>query len=89
LQDGEKTIKIFGKDVEVKARIFNVTGLSAHADRNELLQWLSGFKQPPKQTFVVHGEKDSANALAETLQQKGWHAKVPVYLEEAELFQNI
>jgi metallo-beta-lactamase family protein len=89
LQQGEKTIKIFGKDVPVKAKVFTINGLSAHADRNELLDWLKGFEKPPLQTFVVHGEAESANALCETLKIKGWNASVPFYLENIELFRNI
>jgi metallo-beta-lactamase family protein len=57
LQDGEDTIRIYGQDVPVRAKVFNIKGLSGHADRNELLQWLDGFKNPPQQTFIVHGEK--------------------------------
>ena len=89
LQRGEKTIKIFGKDVPVKAKIFTINGLSAHADRSELLDWLRGFEKPPQQTFVVHGESASANALCDTLKIKGWNAVVPHYLENIELFRNI
>ncbi|HSD14816.1 MAG TPA: MBL fold metallo-hydrolase, partial [Flavobacterium sp.] len=72
LQNGEKTIRIFGQEIEVNAKIFTIHGLSAHADRNELLQWLSGFKQPPQRTFVIHGEADSAGALCDTLKEQGW-----------------
>ena len=89
LQDGAKTIRIFGQDVPVKAKVFTITGLSAHADKDELLKWLGGFKAPPKQTFIVHGESESANALAETLSAMGWNATVPYYLENVELFKNI
>ena len=89
LQDGEKTIRIFGQEIEVKAKIFTIHGLSAHADRNELLQWLSGFKQAPMRTFVIHGEKGSAGALCNTLNEQGWNAQVPSYMDEIELFNNI
>jgi len=89
LQDSAKTIRIFGQDVPVKAKVFTITGLSAHADKDELLKWLGGFKAPPKQTFIVHGESESANALAETLSAMGWNATVPYYLENVELFKNI
>jgi metallo-beta-lactamase family protein len=89
LQDGAKTISIFGQDIQVKAKVFTITGLSAHADKDELLKWLSGFKKVPKQTFVVHGESESAHALADTLSAKGWNATVPHYLENVELFKSI
>jgi metallo-beta-lactamase family protein len=89
LQEGAKTIRIFGQDVPVKAKVFTINGLSAHADRDELLRWLSGFTKAPGQTFVIHGEAESANALADTLKDKGWNATVPHYLENVELFKNI
>jgi metallo-beta-lactamase family protein len=89
LQEGAKTIRIFGHDVPVEAKIFTINGLSAHADRDELLRWLSGFKEPPKQTFLVHGEAESANALATTLTGKGWNVTVPHYLENLQLFKNL
>lgn len=89
LQNREPTLRIFGQDVPVKAKVFTINGLSAHADRSELLDWLNGFEQAPKQTFVVHGEKESAKALCDTLTEKGWNAHVPHYLESVELFQHI
>jgi metallo-beta-lactamase family protein len=54
-----------------------------------LLDWLKGFENPPKVTFVVHGEKESAGALCNTLQEWGWNAQVPFYLENVELFNNV
>jgi metallo-beta-lactamase family protein len=89
LQQGAKTIRIFGQEVPVKAKVFTINGLSAHADRDELLRWLSGFKKPPEQTFVVHGETESAGALSNSLSGRGWKATVPCYLENVELFKNI
>ncbi len=89
LQDGADTVRIFGQDVTVRARTFTINGLSAHADRDELLRWVDGFKKPPKQTFIVHGEAESANALAQALAARGWAATVPHYLENVQLFKNI
>lgn len=89
LQRGDTSIRIFGQDVPVRAKVFTVKGLSGHADRNELLNWLSAFTQIPEHTFLVHGDKESAGALCQTLVDKGWHAKVPHYLENAELFNDI
>lgn len=88
LQDGVDSIRIYGKDIPVRAKVFNIKGLSGHADRNELLLWLDGFQQPPAMTFVVHGEKESAGALCDTLKTKGWNAHVPHYLETIELFKH-
>ena len=89
LQEGAKTISIFGHDIPVEAKILTINDLSAHADKDELLRWVEGFKKPPQQTFVVHGESESANAFAQTLAARGWNAIVPHYLENVQLFKNI
>jgi metallo-beta-lactamase family protein len=86
LQDGEQEIKIHGQFVPVRARIESIGSLSAHADVGELMRWLGGFKRPPRTTFIVHGEEDSANALRERIEKEmGWHAVVPTYKEIVEL----
>lgn len=78
LVDGAKRVRIFGHDIPVRAAIHSVDGLSAHADRNALLAWAGGFRKPPAQTFVVHGEAEAAQALADALSQKpGWKVRVP------------
>jgi metallo-beta-lactamase family protein len=61
---------MFGHDVRVRARVERLDGLSAHADRDEILRWLGGFDHPPKQTYLVHGEPTAAQSLAETMGQK-------------------
>jgi len=86
LQDGEPMVKIFGEEVPVKCHVKTINGLSAHADQQELLQWLDNFKESPKLTFITHGETASANTLAEKLKAKNWNAMVPQYLETCELF---
>ena len=65
-------------DVAVRARIYTIGGLSAHADRDALLGWLGNFTVPPKQTFVVHGEAATAQGFAATIREKfGWQAEAP------------
>ncbi len=62
----------------MRASIHTLGGFSAHADQQALLGWADGFKQAPRQTFVVHGEEAAALALAERLQtDKGWTVSVP------------
>ena len=52
--------------------------LSAHADRGELLRWLSGFSHPPQHVFVVHGEAEASEALRERIQRElDWPVSVP------------
>lgn len=81
LLDGDQVVKIFGQDVQVKARIEALETLSAHADYQELINWLKSSEHPhPKQVFVVHGEPNAADAFRLQLQdQLGWQAKVPDY----------
>ncbi|MBL9100941.1 MAG: MBL fold metallo-hydrolase [Myxococcales bacterium] len=79
LQDGAATLRIHGQDIPVRARVETIHGLSAHADRQELLRWLRGFKRAPRQTYVVHGEPPAAEALAATIRAElGWAASVAV-----------
>lgn len=77
LQEGAKFLRIHGNDVQVQARIELVDGLSAHADRDELLRWARGFEVAPAQTWVVHGEPRASQALATHLHQElGWRSAV-------------
>ncbi|NJN26385.1 MAG: MBL fold metallo-hydrolase [Cyclobacteriaceae bacterium] len=88
--DGEEKIKMFGYEIPVRCHVEKIEGLSAHADRSELLDWLSNFKSHPKNTFIVHGEPKSAENFADTIREKmGWNVTVPQYLETMELFRGI
>lgn len=75
--DGAATVRLLGEPHPVRARVFTIGGLSAHADRAALLGWLKGFRQPPRQTWVVHGESLPAHALRDELRRWGWTADVP------------
>jgi metallo-beta-lactamase family protein len=76
--DGAPSVRIFGEDYPVRARVFTIGGLSAHADQSALLGWLGRFRKPPRQTWVVHGEPLAANALKEQIQKRlRWPAAVP------------
>jgi len=63
-------VRIFGEEYKVKAKVVQINGISAHADRNEMLNWLKSFKSPPKQIFLVHGEIESAKAFGAFLEDK-------------------
>ncbi len=90
LVSGEKNIQIYGIPVPVKAKIYNLKGLSAHADQGELLEWAEGFIEKPKMAFLIHGEVKASQALADELKKKyGWQTIVPEYLESFELFDGI
>ncbi|MGE5469238.1 MAG: MBL fold metallo-hydrolase RNA specificity domain-containing protein [Bacteroidota bacterium] len=70
LVDGARLVHIFGEPVPVRARIYTVGGLSAHADQAGLLGWLGGFRKPPGHTFVVHGEAGAAAKFAAAIEEK-------------------
>lgn len=90
LVDGEATIRIFGEEVPVKCKVENMTSLSGHADKDELFEWMKGFKQSPKMVFTVHGEKDNIEAYSNAIKEHfGWNVFQPVYLESVDLFRGI
>ncbi len=77
LREGVPTIRIHGRDVHVQAEVACVDGLSAHADRDELLDWLTGFREPPRQTYLVHGEAPASESLAAAIRERfGWRVSV-------------
>jgi len=82
--EGAKKIRILGQQYPVRARIAQIHGFSAHADRDELLQWISGLKKAPRHVFITHGEARSALSFGDFLHKKtGWEVSVPEYGEEA------
>ncbi|MDE1890091.1 MAG: MBL fold metallo-hydrolase [Planctomycetota bacterium] len=84
--EGAKTVRIFGEEIAVNAKIYTIGGLSAHADRDELLDWLSKFKKKPQRIFVVHGEEETALAFAKTVRERlSLDAYVPKSLEEVQI----
>ena len=83
---GEREVKIHGRMVPIRARIETLDTLSSHADSEEIIDWLKGFKTPPKQIFITHGEPASAEALKEKIKTTlGWNACVPHYLDSVDL----
>ncbi len=86
LLDGDKEIKIHGEMVPVRAEIAYISNLSAHADYEEMLYWLSHFRRPPKCLFITHGEIEAAEALQKRVIEKfGWETLIPDYLYSYEL----
>jgi metallo-beta-lactamase family protein len=86
LQDGEKTLRMYGEDVPVRATVETVHGLSAHADADGLLRWLRTASRAPRRVFVVHGEPGPAQALARRIvEDRGWTVNVPAYRDRVPL----
>jgi len=84
--NGESEVRILGQQYPVKARVVQIHGFSAHADRDELLQWLEGLQRPPRKVFVVHGEADSARHFGRFIHERtGWQVEVPQYDQQVVL----
>ena len=79
IMDGAKSIRLFNKPHVVRARIAQIGGFSAHADRDDLMRWLSGLTAKPKRIFVTHGELNAAMAFRKHLETAGYSAMVPAY----------
>jgi metallo-beta-lactamase family protein len=78
LVDGAQHVRIMGEEIPVRAHRYTIGGLSAHADQAALMGWLGNFKTPPRKTFVVHGEAETAQLFAEKIRRNlDWEAQVP------------
>lgn len=86
IQSGAPTVKMYGQEVPIRARIETIENLSAHADYGEILRWLGKFQKPPQKTFLVHGEPAAAESLRQKItQQLRWDVRAPAYLEKVSL----
>ena len=86
LLEGVTSVKLFGEEIAVHARIENFQGLSSHADRNHLLAWIQAIQSPkPQHVFVVHGDREVAPFFAKTIQGLGFTAHAPQYTEVYDL----
>lgn len=78
--DKNPEVRILGQIYPLRARVEQVHGFSAHADRKEILAWLGHLKSAPRKIFLVHGEKQIAEAFRDYLTtQLGWPVFVPEY----------
>jgi metallo-beta-lactamase family protein len=81
--DGAKQVRILGQRYPVRARVAQINGFSAHADRDGLLKWLSSLRRSPRRLFVTHGESSVSQHFAALVKDKtGWEVTVPEYQEE-------
>lgn len=89
LLDGARSVKLFGEEILVRAKIVKFNGLSSHADRDHLIAWAEQFENPrPAQYFVVHGDEEVAELYAQTLRDRGLAAHAPDYEEVYDLATN-
>ena len=85
-RSGDRKVRIFGKPFRVRANVEQIHGFSGHADRNELMKWLSGLTKPPRRLFVTHGEEEASEAFAKFVrEEKGWEVSVPEFNDSVEL----
>ena len=89
LQDGIDEVKLFGEEIVCRAEICTMTDMSSHADRNELLKWIGTFGHVSGRVFLVHGEDDSMESLAEAIrEQTGNTVEMPYSGSEFDLAAN-
>jgi metallo-beta-lactamase family protein len=80
--EGAETVKIHGQYIPVVARVAAIDSMSAHADADEIMQWLRGFTRPPSMTHLVHGEPLAQEALRARIEKElGWSVHVAEYQE--------
>ena len=79
LAAGEKSIRIHGQDVAIRAEVVQLASASAHADASQLIDWLGQMAPAPQQVFVVHGDMEASDALRQRIAHGlGWNATVPL-----------
>ncbi len=77
LLDGAEEIRMMGSEFAVKAEIAKIGSFSAHADRDELTNWLTSFKEKPKIVFLIHGEQETLETFSASLNQLGFNTAIP------------
>jgi len=78
---GKRQLKVFGESIEVNAEVCILSNMSAHADYEEILAWLSNFNHHPKKVFITHGEPEAASSLKEKIEERyQWECVIPDYL---------
>ncbi len=78
LQSGKRSLRMFGQDIPIRAEVASLSGLSAHADADDLLRWARTLPRAPAQVFLVHAEPGAAQALGERLRRElRWSVTIP------------
>jgi metallo-beta-lactamase family protein len=86
LMEGIHELKIYGKYYKVKAHVENITGLSAHGDQQDLLNWMNRLKKAPEKLFLVHGEKQAMDTFRVKVKDVyGWDTIMPVLYQIVEV----
>jgi metallo-beta-lactamase family protein len=78
IMEGATEIKFFGEYRQVRCQIRSIGSLSAHGDRNEMIDWLRGFRHEPKRIFLNHGEAHQSDALRQKIcHELNWNVVIP------------
>lgn len=86
LAAGEKTLRLFGQDVDIEAEVVQLGAFSGHADSEELLAWMRAAAAPPAMTYLTHGEPEASDRLRwRVAHELGWRVRVPEHLETVNL----
>ena len=90
LLEGAKKVKLFGEEIAVNAEIYNLQGMSGHADRAGLYKFVTSFKEKPKEIILVHGDKESQESFYELLKVNNYKARIAslgetYFIEEDEI----
>ncbi|MFV0422834.1 MBL fold metallo-hydrolase RNA specificity domain-containing protein [Oleidesulfovibrio sp.] len=84
--DGAQTIRLFGEDIAVQAKVFTIGGFSGHAGQQQIVDWIGKFATEDLKVFLVHGEEKAQSALKRLLAERfKVDVRIPGYLEEIEL----
>ncbi len=79
--NGKESIKVFGETVPINAEVQVLSNMSAHADYDEILEWLKHFNHHPRKVFITHGEPEAAQSLKGKIEERyRWPCVVPDYL---------
>jgi len=76
IQDGIKHVTLFGEEIAVNAKIHSFSGLSGHADRKGLYNWVKAIRKGPKEIFLTHGDPEASEALKELLANDGYNVRI-------------
>jgi len=83
LAAGERSVRIHGQDIPLRAKVTQLDAFSGHADADEIMQWLTHFHVPPTDTFIVHGEREAADAMRLRIKSElDWKVQTVEHLQE-------
>jgi metallo-beta-lactamase family protein len=86
LAAGERSLRIFGRDVPIRAEVIQLESMSGHADADEMLAWMKTAPTPPRMTYITHGEMDASDRMRwRVASELKWNVRAPHHGEEIDL----